>query len=114
MKLPGVVTTNPEVNQLWQRQYRSLERGEVLPECLREENLSHLNYRSLTILLGRAFEALAASPSPALFKLIGRLLPMLGVRWEQSNKARPPRLSAPEEAESGSTPASDTPQLRHE
>jgi hypothetical protein len=62
---------------LWRRQYEALDRGEVLPECLRDENLQCLDYYPLTLMLGKAFERIGfadrETDARRLFLLIGQL-----------------------------------------
>lgn len=60
----------------------------MLPECLEEANLQCLYYQPLTAILGRAFEQIGQAEGKPVFVLIGRMIPYLGIRWQQSNKAR--------------------------
>ena len=59
-------------------------------------DLKRLGYYPLTLILGRAFEQIGPANTETderrLFQLIGRAMPYLGIRWQQSGKCRTPRL----------------------
>jgi hypothetical protein len=111
MKLPGRVSANDRADALWKRQYEALSSGEVLPECLEDQNLHCLDYYPLTCVLGRAFEQVGRilhcregeTKMARLFALIGRGVPYLGIRWQQSGKCSTLRLPPAEEQEDDPT-----------
>jgi hypothetical protein len=92
MELPRLVSKNPQADALWRKQYEALLDPQVLDECLDDRNLQCLYYYPLTLILGRVFEQIGQADKWAdvrrLFVLAGRLIPYLGVRWQQSSKVR--------------------------
>jgi hypothetical protein len=95
-EFPKRVSAFEQADALWKRQYQALGKGEMLPECLLDENLQCLDYYPLTLILGKAFEQIGQAGTETdarrLFLLIGHAMPYLGVRWQQSGKCRTPRL----------------------
>jgi hypothetical protein len=92
MELPRLVSKNPEADALWRNQYKALLNGQVFDECLEDQYLQCLYYYPMTLILGRAFEQMGRAGRETdvrrLFILVGRMIPYLGVRWQQSSKAR--------------------------
>jgi hypothetical protein len=91
-ELPRLVSKNSQADILWRRQYEELKYGQVLDECLDDKNIQCLYYYPMTLILGRVFERIGEADKQTdvrrLFVLAGKLIPYLGIRWQQSKKAR--------------------------